>query len=87
MIDWLRCNYFDISKKFFEDAEFLKELKTGPIRPVRHLNKLLNSRPATFEDCIAFARLKFQGYFSNNIQQLTKTYPQDLQLKDGSMIS
>jgi len=70
--------------KFFEEKGFLNELKSGPIKPVRHLAKMLNNRPKKFEDCIGFGRLKFQGYFANNIMQLTKTYPKDLELKDGT---
>lgn len=73
-------------QKFFEDEDFIAELKGTSAKSVRHILKLLDSRPTTFENCIAFARLKFQGYFHNNILQLVRTYPNDLQLKDGSML-
>ncbi|GJN10598.1 hypothetical protein PR202_ga28705 [Eleusine coracana subsp. coracana] len=31
----------------------------------------------TFEDCITWARLKFEDYFSNRVKQLTFTFPED----------
>lgn len=49
--------------------------------------RLLDSRPTTFEQCINFARRKFETYFRNNILQLVRTYPEDLQGTDGSMLS
>ncbi|CAI2176207.1 9623_t:CDS:10 [Funneliformis geosporum] len=40
-------------------------------------NFLVTARPLTFEACVAWARLKFEEYFNNNIQQLLFNFPKD----------
>ena len=45
--------------------------------------KMLQKRPATWEECVAKARLKFQKYFVNDILQLLYAYPLDKINKDG----
>uniref|UniRef100_A0A453IAG6 Ubiquitin-activating enzyme E1 C-terminal domain-containing protein n=1 Tax=Aegilops tauschii subsp. strangulata TaxID=200361 RepID=A0A453IAG6_AEGTS len=37
-----------------------------------------------FEDCIAWARLKFEDYFSNRVKQLTFTFPEDAATSTGA---
>lgn len=75
--------------KFFADRQaFLATLKTsnGPkIGALRNLVKILNKRPQSFDDCIAFARLKFQSYYTNIILHLLNAFPVDTVLKDGSL--
>ncbi|XP_062189281.1 ubiquitin-activating enzyme E1 3 isoform X2 [Phragmites australis] len=38
----------------------------------------------TFEDCITWARLKFEDYFSNRVKQLTFTFPEDAATSTGA---
>ncbi|CAN6467402.1 unnamed protein product [Victoria cruziana] len=37
-----------------------------------------------FQDCIAWARLKFEDYFSNRVKQLTFTFPEDAATSTGA---
>ncbi|KAF7048558.1 hypothetical protein CFC21_057304 [Triticum aestivum] len=38
----------------------------------------------TFQDCITWARLKFEDYFSNRVKQLTYTFPEDSMTSSGA---
>jgi ubiquitin-activating enzyme E1 len=38
----------------------------------------------TFQDCITWARLKFEDYFSNRVKQLTYTFPEDAMTSSGA---
>uniref|UniRef100_A0ACD5XJJ0 Uncharacterized protein n=1 Tax=Avena sativa TaxID=4498 RepID=A0ACD5XJJ0_AVESA len=37
-----------------------------------------------FEDCVAWARLRFEDYFSNRVKQLTFTFPEDTVISTGA---
>ncbi|KAL5197977.1 hypothetical protein ABZP36_001489 [Zizania latifolia] len=41
-------------------------------------------RCSLFEDCITWARLKFEDYFSNRVKQLTFTFPEDAATSMGA---
>ncbi|WIA10070.1 hypothetical protein OEZ85_010280 [Tetradesmus obliquus] len=45
---------------------------------------LVADKVASFEDCIAWARLKFQDYFHDRIAQLTFTFPEDAITSTGA---
>ena len=57
---------------------------TQEITALKEAIRMLKKRPFNFEDCIAFARRKFQKYFVNDIRQLIYTYPLDFKTKDGT---
>lgn len=38
----------------------------------------------TFQDCITWARLKFEDYFANRVKQLTFTFPEDAMTSNGA---
>uniref|UniRef100_A0A0E0BEG3 Ubiquitin-activating enzyme E1 C-terminal domain-containing protein n=1 Tax=Oryza glumipatula TaxID=40148 RepID=A0A0E0BEG3_9ORYZ len=38
----------------------------------------------TFQDCVTWARLKFEDYFSNRVKQLTYTFPEDAMTSSGA---
>ena len=38
---------------------------------------LVRNKPITFEECIAWARLKFEHYYTNEIEQLLYSLPRD----------
>lgn len=42
--------------------------------------------PKTFDDCIRYARLKFEKYYHHDILQLLHVYPLDFKTKEGYMI-
>ncbi|KAJ7299330.1 hypothetical protein O6H91_Y249200 [Diphasiastrum complanatum] len=44
---------------------------------------LLTDRMVTFEDCIVWARKRFEDYFSNRIKQLIFTFPEDATTSSG----
>ncbi|KQK14498.1 hypothetical protein BRADI_1g16680v3 [Brachypodium distachyon] len=41
-------------------------------------------RCSTFDDCITWARMKFEDYFSNRVKQLTFTFPEDAATSTGT---
>jgi len=45
---------------------------------------LVTEKPHTFNDCVAYARLKFEEYFNNNIQQLLYNFPLDMVTSNGA---
>jgi len=47
--------------------------------------KLEKKRPKTFQDCVAWARKRFQKYFHNDIKQLLHVYPLDKKTKEGRL--
>lgn len=47
--------------------------------------KILKSRPKTFDQCVEFARMKFEKYFNHDIKQLLHVYPLDTKTKDGNL--
>ena len=38
-------------------------------------NFLITAKPLSFEECVAWARLRFEEHFNNNIQQLLFNFP------------
>lgn len=57
----------------------LKQPNGGGIdlKIVRTASKLIKQRPFNFEDCISFARLKFETYYVNKTIQLLHNFPLD----------
>ncbi|KAH9296093.1 hypothetical protein KI387_039681, partial [Taxus chinensis] len=45
---------------------------------------LISERCVTFEDCVAWARKRFEDYFSNRVKQLTYTFPEDATTSSGA---
>ncbi|KAJ1292546.1 hypothetical protein BS78_02G399900 [Paspalum vaginatum] len=45
---------------------------------------LSKERCNTFEDCITWARLRYEDYFSNRVKQLTFTFPEDAATSMGT---
>ncbi|KAK2440690.1 E1 ubiquitin-activating protein [Trifolium repens] len=50
----------------------------------RVLDCLDRDKCDTFEDCITWARLKFEDYFDNRVKQLTFTFPEDAATSTGA---
>uniref|UniRef100_A0A0C9RTP6 E1 ubiquitin-activating enzyme n=1 Tax=Wollemia nobilis TaxID=56998 RepID=A0A0C9RTP6_9CONI len=45
---------------------------------------LISERCLTFEDCVAWARRKFEDYFSSRVKQLTFTFPENATTSGGA---
>lgn len=70
--------------KYIEDARASRDMATK--QALERCLSLLEAgvRPETYEDCVRFARDKFQEYFWNFIVQLTTTFPEDAVTSTGS---
>lgn len=69
--------------------KFLKEMKSAADAQARetlqHILQCLGDEYCeSYEDCIAWARRKFEDYFYNRIVQLTFTFPRDSQTSTGA---
>lgn len=47
-------------------------------------NSLVKNKPTLFEECIAWARLKFEDLYSNTIKQLLFNFPKDAVTSSGT---
>mmetsp|Transcript_59 Transcript_59/g.121 ORF Transcript_59/g.121 Transcript_59/m.121 type:complete len:1038 (+) Transcript_59:90-3203(+) len=45
---------------------------------------LVEDRPVTFEDCVVWARLRFESMFNNQIRQLLHNFPEDQVTSSGA---
>eukprot|EP00826_Nyctotherus_ovalis_P044102 TRINITY_DN4733_c0_g3_i1.p1 TRINITY_DN4733_c0_g3~~TRINITY_DN4733_c0_g3_i1.p1 ORF type:complete len:529 (-),score=187.98 TRINITY_DN4733_c0_g3_i1:63-1649(-) len=55
------------------------------ISALKEAIRFLKHRPASFADCVRYARNKFQKYFVNDVRQLLFTYPLEFKTKDGTL--
>ncbi len=66
--------------------EYLQSLqpntKTETLKKVR--TTLVDERPMSFEDCVTWARLKFEELFNNQIRQLLHNFPPDQVTSSGT---
>ncbi|KAI3639974.1 hypothetical protein MIR68_001979 [Amoeboaphelidium protococcarum] len=46
---------------------------------------LTSDKPSTFDDCIRWARLKFEEYYNNSIQQMLYNFPKDSVTSSGAL--
>lgn len=51
---------------------------------VRVIECLDKERCETFEDCISWARLRFEDYFASRVKQLTYSFPEDAMTSNGA---
>ncbi|KAK1317591.1 Ubiquitin-activating enzyme E1 2 [Acorus calamus] len=68
---------YTLSKKKAGDAQARDLLE-------RVLECLDKERCETFQDCITWARLKFEDYYANRVKQLTFTFPEDSATSTGA---
>eukprot|EP00529_Nitzschia_sp_RCC80_P003907 CAMPEP_0113454200 /NCGR_PEP_ID=MMETSP0014_2-20120614/7742_1 /TAXON_ID=2857 /ORGANISM="Nitzschia sp." /LENGTH=1060 /DNA_ID=CAMNT_0000345601 /DNA_START=215 /DNA_END=3397 /DNA_ORIENTATION=+ /assembly_acc=CAM_ASM_000159 len=70
----------------YSPEEYLESLqpnaKTETLKQIRRT--LVDERPVTFDDCIAWARLKFEDLFNNQIRQLLHNFPPDQVTSSGT---
>lgn len=96
-IEWSRDLAFDkqfVQKpsefnKILQDANLVSNLLAHPQGPtftktLKRALKLVETRPHTFDDCISFARLKFEAYYANAAKQLLHLFPLTHTVKDAA---
>lgn len=70
--------------KILEDVQNYVPTNSQELKNLREAVTFLKKRPMNFEDCLIYARKKFQKYFVNDIRQLLHTYPLDHKTKEGN---
>lgn len=68
------------STQYLESLQPNTKLET--LRTIR--KTLVDDRPVTFEDCVAWARLTFESLFNNQIRQLLHNFPPDQVTSSGT---
>nr|BAT25236.1 host ubiquitin activating E1 [Nitzschia sp. IriIs04] len=63
-------------------ASLQPNTKADTLKKVRRT--LVDERPVTFEDCVTWARLKFEELFNNQIRQLLHNFPEDQVTSSGT---
>lgn len=64
-----------------------QELRSQPgnkLKNAQYTLKILENRPKSFDNCVVYARTKFEKYFSNKILQLLYNFPLDMTTKEGT---
>lgn len=98
-LSWARSEFignFEVTpselRRFLEGGSATTYVKTlgdaGSVPPeiVQKLHSVLESiheAPTSFEDCIGWARRKFEDYFANRIKQLTFNFPRTATTNSG----
>ena len=90
-VEWARDKFANIFTQ--KPKSLLKLLEESNLKPTSSQEKkslreavhFLRKKPLNFDDCIVYARKKFQKYFVNDIHQLVYTYPLDHKTKQGTL--
>lgn len=95
-IQWARDSFEGLYKNqpesvnsYLTHADFLEQLQKQPagtkLETVTNLkSSLMDEKPLSFDQCIQWARLKFEEYFNNNIRQLLYNFPLDMVTSTGA---
>lgn len=75
-------NQYINDPKFMERTVKLQGMQL--LETLETVDKGINKRPKTFDDCIVMARLLFQEYFHNQIAQLLFNFPPDQVTSSGA---
>lgn len=82
--DWFEGEFFQApsdANQYLTDSNFVKQLNEQQNTKLETLERLKQSlvdhRPQSFEDCIRWARVKFDELFCNQIKQLLHNFPLD----------
>lgn len=68
-----------------EEGESFNPTSQEDTKSLKECVKILEKRPSTFDECIAYARTKFEKFFNHDIRQLLHVYPLDAKTKDGNL--
>eukprot|EP00331_Platyophrya_macrostoma_P003474 CAMPEP_0176424196 /NCGR_PEP_ID=MMETSP0127-20121128/10705_1 /TAXON_ID=938130 /ORGANISM="Platyophrya macrostoma, Strain WH" /LENGTH=779 /DNA_ID=CAMNT_0017805231 /DNA_START=99 /DNA_END=2438 /DNA_ORIENTATION=- len=90
-VEWARDKFGKIYSqrpkglmKILDELDKYEPTDSQEIKTLREAVSLLKKRPTNFQDCIKYARQKFQKYYVNDIRQLLYTYPIDAKTKEGN---
>ncbi|RUS91761.1 hypothetical protein EGW08_000469 [Elysia chlorotica] len=96
-IQWARDKFEEcfvqnaqLFNKFMETHPNLAEVSEQLINGVSidggvKVSKVLASRPSSWPECVAFARIRFEKYFNHKAKQLLHAFPADKVLEDGAL--
>jgi len=79
----------DNVNSYLTNPQFLEGLKKQSIgiklETVQGIkSNLIDDKPTSFDQCVAWARIKFEEFFNNNIQQLLYNFPLDMITSTGA---
>lgn len=92
-IQWARTQFDEAFVKPAENVNlylgtpnFVEAAKSSGMQPSQlvQIRTNLENKPLTFEQCIEWARLKFQDEYHNEIKQLLHSLPRDMITKEGT---
>lgn len=94
-LQWARDYFEGVFKQSAEDVnsylskdDYLSELKSqqnAKVETAKSIRStLVDERPLSFDDCVVWARLKFEELFNNQIKQLLHNFPEDQTTSTGS---
>ncbi|EFA81095.1 hypothetical protein PPL_05931 [Heterostelium album PN500] len=73
--------------KFINESDYITKLLNSQVNNkiaiCKSLSKMMSQYPQSFEDCIRYARVKFEKLYNHNVLQLLKAYPIDMKTKEG----
>lgn len=72
-------------EKVIESSKTFDEVMLQEHAVLAEAYKFIKSWPDTFDDCISWARNKFEKFFVVDIKQLMKVYPLDHKLENGNL--
>jgi len=75
-------NSYLASSDFAAELASQQATKLDTAKTIRRV--LVDERPTTFEDCIIWARLKFEDLFASQIKQLLHNFPEDQVTSSGT---
>ncbi|TMW63332.1 hypothetical protein Poli38472_002273 [Pythium oligandrum] len=89
--DWFEGEFFQAPSdvnQYLAGGDFMKQLNAQQNTKLETLERLKQSlvaeRPLSFEECIVWARHKFEDLFSNQIKQLLYNFPLDQVTTSGT---
>jgi ubiquitin-activating enzyme E1 len=80
------CSYYVSSSSVEEfQSGYLANQQNMKLSTLKRMHDaLVVSRPATFADCVSWARIQFEEHFSNNLLQLLHNFPLDRVTSTGT---
>jgi len=70
---------------YLSDPDYAANIAGDKLAAVLSIRKtLVDDRPVSFEDCVIWARLKFETIFNNQIRQLLHNFPEDQVTSSGT---
>ncbi|PKA51884.1 Ubiquitin-activating enzyme E1 1 [Apostasia shenzhenica] len=80
----------EVNKFLTNPSDYANSMKTAGDAQARDLLEhviecLEKDRCESFQDCVMWARLRFEDYFSNRVKQLTFTFPEDAVTSTGAL--